>query len=189
VLDALVVQRLAGEHGLDWANPNGIRRILVRSGEAEPAARAASNVDALTYARNLMAGDIVQPQDIAYAKIPAFALPQDAPRDVDAVIGMVVKRPQRAGAPVAAHDVSPAQVIKRDDVVEVAYDFDGVSLVLQGKAMAAAAVGEPVAIMNTTSKKVIQAVATGPDEAVVGPDAERLRSAETPNSSQFAALR
>jgi hypothetical protein len=38
------------------------------------------------------------------------------------------------------------------------------------------------------SKKVIQAVVTGADEAVVGPEAEALRAAHQ-TTSQFAALR
>jgi flagella basal body P-ring formation protein FlgA len=187
VLDAGVVQRLARQHGLDWNNPGGLGRILVRGVELALSSDART-VEALTYTRSLMAGDIVEPGDLGYAKVAAFAVPPDAPRDGDAVIGMTARRPLRAGAPVAQRDVSAAQVIKRDDVVEVTYDADGISLVLQGKAMAAAVVGEPLAVMNTGSKKLIQAIAVGPDRAVVGPDAERLRAAvDTP--SQFAALR
>jgi flagella basal body P-ring formation protein FlgA len=188
VLDAGAVQRLARLHGLDWDNPNAIRRILVRSGTPPAEAPAPRTIDALAYTRNLATGDIVQPQDIAYAKIAAFALPLDAPRDADAVIGMVVRRPLRAGAPVAGHDVSLPLVIKRDDIVQVIYNSEGISLTLQGKAMAAAAVGEPLGVMNTVSNKVIQAVAVGPDQAVVGPDAERMRTTAVP-PAQFAALR
>lgn len=188
VLDAMVVQRLARQHGLDWSNAAGVSRILVRGVDATSAS-SARTVEALTYTHSLMAGDVVQPGDIGYAKVAAFAVPPDAPRDGEAVIGMTARRPLRVGAPVAAHDVSPAVVIKRDDIVEVTYEADGISLVLQGKAMAAAVIGEPLAVMNTASKKVIQAIAVGPDRAVVGPDAERARAAAINPSSQFAALR
>lgn len=189
VLDAVVVQRLARQHGLDWSNPDGLGRILVRGGGADaPPSSGARTAEALTYTRSLMAGDIVQPTDIGYTRIAAFATPPDAPRDPEAVIGMTAKRPLRIGAPVAQHDVAPALVIKRDDVVEVAYNADGISLILQGKAMAAAALGEPLGVMNTASKKVIQAVAVGPDQAVVGPDAARVRDTAARAPSQFAAL-
>jgi flagella basal body P-ring formation protein FlgA len=70
----------------------------------------------------------------------------------------------------------------------VTYHDEGISLVLQGKAMADAAGGEPIAIENTTSKKVIQAVATGPDQAVVGPEAEAIRAAQAVTPSQLAAI-
>ena len=79
-------------------------------------------------------------------------------------------------------------MIKRDDVVQVAYHDGGISLILQGKAMGDAAAGEPVAIENTASKKVIQAVATGLDQAVVGPEAQAIRAAQTNNPSQVAAI-
>src|SRR5258708_36274330 len=56
VLDAGLVQALARRAGLDWANAEGLRKIVVRGGptafaEALPAARG--NVEVLTYARSL----------------------------------------------------------------------------------------------------------------------------------------
>jgi len=135
-----------------------------------------------------MAGEVVQPADLAFAKVPKFQVPADAPRDAEDVIGKVARRPLRDGSPVAAHDLGLALVIKRDDVVQVTYHDEGISLVLQGKAMADAASGEPIAIENTISKKVIQAVATGPDQAVVGPEAEAIRAAQAVTPSQLAAI-
>jgi len=185
VLDAGQVQRIARLHGLDWDNPEDVRRILVRSNGGQTSGRM---IDALTYARNIGAGEILQAQDLTYAKVPSFSAPQDMPRDPESLIGKMVRRPLRAGAAAAEHDVEAAQVIKRDDTVQVVYRNDGVSLTLEGKAMASATTGEPVAVLNTVSKKVIQAVAVGPDEAVVGPDAEQYRQASLSDPTQFAAL-
>jgi flagella basal body P-ring formation protein FlgA len=186
VLDAGVVQRLAREHGFDWDNPSGMTRIMVPN--AAGATGAPEMSEALTYARSLMAGDIVQPADLAFAKVPRFQVPADAPRDATDVIGKVARRPLRDGSPVAAHDLGTPLVIKRDDVVQVAYRDGGISLILQGKAMADAATGEPVAIENTASKKVIQAVATGFDQAVVGPEADAIRAAQSTSPNQVAAI-
>jgi flagellar basal body P-ring formation protein FlgA len=187
VLDAGAVQRIARTHGLDWDNPQGLQRIVVPS-VGTAVASAGPMVEVLTYSRSLTAGEIVQPSDLAFGKVPNFAVPADAPRDADGVIGKVVRRPLRAGSAVAAHDLSNPILVKRDDVVEVSYRADGISLTLQGKAMADAAAGEPVSIQNTASKKIIQAVVTGADEAVVGPEAETLRAAAHPTAPQFAAL-
>jgi len=49
--------------------------------------------------------------------------------------------------------------------------------------------GETLNVMNLTSKKVIQAVAIGPDQAVVGPEAEEIKSAGVPGALQYAANR
>jgi flagella basal body P-ring formation protein FlgA len=93
------------------------------------------------------------------------------------VIGLAARRPLRAGAVVTVHDLGAAQVIKSGEAVTVTFAADGVALSLQGKAMGAGAVGEVLNVQNTASKKVIQAVVTGPGQAVVGPAATRLKAA------------
>ena len=178
VLDAAAVQGVARRAGLDWANAEGFRRIVVRGAPSAAVAAAGvsrTNVEVLTYARSLSAGEIVQPQDLVWGK--AAVAPSDAPGDADVVIGLAARRPLRAGAAVSARDVSAPQVIKAGELIVVNYQDGGISLSLQGKAMAAAGLGETVSVQNTTSKKIIQAVASGPGEAVVGPAAEQFRAA------------
>ena len=181
VLDATAVQLAARRAGLDWANAEGLHKIVVRAGEPSLAAASAQrghgNVDVLTYTRSLSTGEIVQPSDVAWAK--AAAAPGDSPDDADMVIGQAAKRPLRAGATVLAHDLGAALVIRSGDLVTVSYEAEGITLTLDGKAMGAAGVGETVAIQNTLSKKVIQAVVTGPGQAVVGPAAEQIKSSRT----------
>jgi flagellar basal body P-ring formation protein FlgA len=176
VLDAAAVRNLARRAGLDWDNTEGIRRIVVRAGAAGPSGAMAGrgNVEVLTYSRSLAVGDVVQPQDVVWAK--AAGVPDDAPSDAAAVIGLAAKRPLRAGAAVSARDVSAQQVIKAGDLVTVTYENEGMSLSMQGKAMATAGLGELVEIQNPTSKKVVQALATGPGQALVGPAADRQRA-------------
>ena len=181
VLNARAVQLAAARAGLDWANAEGLGTIVVHGGASSgrtitPGAVAArGNVDVLTYARNLQAGEIIQPTDVAWGK--AAVAPADAPSDADAVIGMAAKRPLRAGAAVASRDVGAAQVVKAGEVVTVSFASEGISLSLEGKAMSAAGVGELLNVQNTASKKIIQAVVTGPGQAVVGPAAATLKAA------------
>jgi flagella basal body P-ring formation protein FlgA len=190
-LDAALVQAAARRAGLDWANAEGLRLIVVHGGPASVstvgapamAVAARGNVEVLTWSRSLQAGEVIQPTDLVWAK--AAVAPNDAPGDADAIIGQAAKRPLRAGAIVQAHDVATAQVIKAGDLVTVTYDADGVSLSMQGKAMGSAGVGETLAVQNPLSKKIVQTVASGPGQAVVGPGADQLR---LPNrSARFAA--
>ncbi|WP_419254847.1 flagellar basal body P-ring formation chaperone FlgA [Caulobacter sp. ErkDOM-YI] len=176
VLDAGQVQSAARRAGLDWSNSQGMRRIIVRQGAdgGGGVVRARGNVEVLAYARSLAAGEIVQPQDLIWVKVAAA--PSDAPQDADALIGMSAKRPLREGAAASLRDVSAAQVIKNGDIITVTYENGGVSLALQGKAMSAAAAGDAVSVQNTLSKKIIQAVATGPGSAMVGPQAQSLQN-------------
>lgn len=189
VLDATAVQAAARRAGLDWANAEGLHKIVVHAGAPSvtaggsvAAASARGNTEVLTYTRSLGAGEIIQPTDLAWTK--AVGAAGDAPSDADQVIGQMAKRPLRAGAVVQAHDVAAAILIKAGDLVSVKYDSDGVSLTLEGKAMASAGIGETIAVMNTQSKKIVQAVVSGPGQAVVGPAAEQMKSA---HSLRYAA--
>ncbi|MGR4863496.1 flagellar basal body P-ring formation chaperone FlgA [Caulobacter sp. LARHSG274] len=188
VLDAAQVQVAARRAGLDWSNPNGVRRIIVRGGSdsalagAQPGALR-GNVEVLAYARSLAAGEIVQPEDLVWIK--AAAGPADAPNDADALIGMSAKRPLRQGSAASLRDVSTPQVIKAGDIVAVTYEDAGVALTLQGKAMAAGAVGESLMVQNTASKKIIETVVTGPGSTAVGPQAMRLKASR--NTLRYAA--
>jgi flagella basal body P-ring formation protein FlgA len=176
VLDAAAVQLAARRAGLDWANAEGLHKIVVHGGPAAATTTTAAhgNVDVLSYTRSLAAGEIVQATDLVWTK--AAAAPNDAPSDADAVLGQAAKRPLRAGAIVQAHDVGSAQVVRPGDIVTVSYEAEGISLSLQGKAMGSAGVGENLAVQNTLSKKVVQAVVTGPGQAVVGPAADQMKT-------------
>jgi flagella basal body P-ring formation protein FlgA len=188
VLNAARVQATAQSYGLVWSNSRGLTRIIVRSEASASSAQRPRAAEVLVYARDFRAGEIVQPQDLAWSKAADLQVPLDAPHDARSIIGLAAKRPLREGSAASARDVGAAEVIKKDDVVAVAYEVGGVKLVLQAKALGPAAAGETVQVVNPTSKKVIQAVATGPGEAVVGPEAERLKAAGS-NSQLIASLR
>ena len=172
VLDAAAVQALARRYGLDWDNPRGISRIIVRADG--PQGGASRNQEVLTWTRNLSTGEIVQPSDLVWSK--AAAAPYDAPGKVDLVIGQAARRPLREGDAVQAHDVAPPMVVKVGDTVLVTYAEDGVTLTLAAKALANAAAGDSFNVINPASKKVIEAVATGVDQAAVGPTALAVRA-------------
>jgi len=187
VLDATQVQILARSNGVDWGNFAGLRRITVQSAAPapKPAAKAAvRSVQVLAYAHSLNAGDIVQPGDLIWSREAVAG--GDAPRDPDAVIGMAVRRPLREGVPVSLRDVSAPTVIKKDDVISVTYAMNGMSLTLQAKALTDAASGQSVSVMNPASHKIIQAVATAPGQAVVGPEADQLKAAARLSPSRLA---
>lgn len=183
MLSAQAVRAAAARAGLDWANAEGLRQIVVRGGAtASPTSVAArGNVDVLTWARSIQTGEVIQPQDLVWGK--AAMAPADAPNDPDAMVGMAARRALRAGAAVAARDVSAPMVVKANEIVTLTYDNQGVSLALQAKALSGGAIGETINVQNVTSKKTVAAVVTGPGQAAVGPGAEQLKLAR---SSRYA---
>ncbi len=183
VLDASAVQLLAHRSGLDWGNPDRLRRIIVRAGEAGPAPVTSQTqarkggVQVLAYTRSLSAGEEIQPEDLAWTRVAAA--PANALRDAEGAIGMIARRPLREGAPVSASDMSAPVVIQAGDLVTVVYENGGVFLSMQVKAMSAGAVGEVISLQNLASRKTVQAVVTGPGQAATGPDAAPGRAPAT----------
>ncbi len=143
VFEAGQLQALAMQSGLQWANPSGLRRVVVRNAALSP-------------------GASVAPVTVADAAAPA-ARPATAPL--------------RVATSVAE------RVINRNDMVEVAYEVGGVRLAVVGRAQGNAAAGQPVAVQNLQSHRMIDAVAVGPGQAVAGPAAQTARN----TLQQFAA--
>ncbi|MCR5874904.1 flagellar basal body P-ring formation chaperone FlgA [Phenylobacterium sp. J426] len=182
MLNAATVQAAARRAGLDWANAQGIRQIVVRGGA--PAVAQRGNVEVLTWSRNIMAGETIQATDLIWGK--AAMAPTDAPSDPDMVVGLAARRPLRMGAAVAGRDIAAVEVVKAGEIVTLTYEADGVSLALQAKAVTGGGVGETINVQNVSSKKVVQAVVTGPGQAAVGPAADQLKLL---NRSTRVALR
>jgi flagellar basal body P-ring formation protein FlgA len=186
VLDAGMVQARASQAGLTWANPRGLRRVVVRqggatasasSGATSAAARPGETVEVLTWTRSLAAGDIIRPEDLAWTEVQAHRAPSGGPADAEEVIGLSARRALRSGTPVLGRDLAQPQVIARNDLVQVSYVDQGLTLTITGRATRDAAIGEPVAILNLQSGRTIDAVATAPGQAIVGPAARAFRSA------------
>jgi len=194
VFEAGQLQALASRAGLQWTNPQGLRRVVVRNAAMAPGAATASaggvtpavaqrgaTVEVLTWARNLAAGDVIQPEDVIFSTVQAHLARGGSPSDPDTVVGLSARRALRAGAVVGQSDLISPRVIARNDMVEVAFVAGGVTLTVTGRATRDAAVGEPVPVLNTTSGRTIDAVAAGPGRALAGP------SARAQASTQFAA--
>ena len=212
VLDAGEVQLAAHRAGFDWDNARGVRRIVVEGGapdvqvkdvqvqrvvtrsqparsatvtraSAVRAAQAPKTVQLLAYTRNIAAGEPVSDTDVNWADVIASESPYDSVMDPDMLVGKVARRPLRAGAPALKRDIVGAKIIHRDEIVSVVFRDEGMRLSLHGRAMTDAAAGEPVQVMNLASKKILEAVAVGPGEALVGPDADLALK------SRYASLR
>jgi flagella basal body P-ring formation protein FlgA len=185
VLDAEMVQDTARRMGFEWPNTTGFHRIVINSlpGDAPPpshtsvrrrtVAKHSRANQALIYARNIAAGDILGADDLEWSS-DAIA-PPDGVADPEAAIGKSARHALREGATVAARDLVLPKVIKRDDLIAVVFEDEGISLTLQGKAMADASAGDTLPVMNIQSKKVLEAVCVAPGQAVVGPHAEAIK--------------
>jgi flagellar basal body P-ring formation protein FlgA len=87
--------------------------------------------------------------------------------DMQAAVGMEIRRAVKAGQPVLAVDLKQPAMIRKGEPVKIVYISPGVRLSVDGIAQNEAAKGEAVRVLNSYSKRTIDAVATAAGEASV----------------------
>jgi flagellar basal body P-ring formation protein FlgA len=120
----------------------------------------------LVLVRDVMRGDVLSANDLEWQTPPA-GRPARSGLDLNAVIGMEARRTLKTGQQVQASDIKSATVIRKGDPVAIVYTTPGVRLSVDGVAQADAALGDPVRVLNSYSKRSIDAVATGHGQASV----------------------
>ena len=88
--------------------------------------------------------------------------------DINAVVGLAARHQLHPGQPLRAADLMKPEVVQRNDTVTIVYQAPGVTLTLRGQAQDAGALGDTINVLNVESKRVVQAVISGPDRVTVG---------------------
>ncbi|MEQ1783352.1 MAG: flagellar basal body P-ring formation chaperone FlgA [Hyphomonadaceae bacterium] len=136
---------------------------------ANPARQVGSPAQAggeiLVLVRDITRGDIITANDVEMQAQPTGRALRGV--GMDAAVGMEAKRTLKAGQPILATDIKAASVIRKGDPIAIVYTAPGVRLSVDGIAQNEAALGQPVRVLNTYSKRSIDAVATGHGEASV----------------------
>lgn len=125
-----------------------------------------TNGQVLVLVRDIPRGGVITAGDLALEDAnPARQIRNGV--DFDDAIGMEARRPLKAGQPVLVADLKAAAVIRKGDPITIVYRTEGVRLSVDGVAQNEAALGESVRVLNTYSKRSIDAVASGHGEASV----------------------
>ena len=89
--------------------------------------------------------------------------------DGNAAVGLAARHALRPGQPLAAADLMKPEIVARNDTVTIVYRVPGIMLTLRGQAKDAGALGDTIGVLNIESKRVVQAVVSGPDRVTIGP--------------------
>lgn len=146
---------------LAYTAPSGDREYVRIAGSAA----AVIEVPALT--RDIAIGETINESDLTTIEMPAARLAAAVVTSPANIAGQAARRTLRARTPLFTYDVKRPIAIKKGELVTVTYALDGIQLTAQGQAQADAGVGEQVAIMNTRSRRTIDARVTGAGTAIV----------------------
>jgi len=134
---------------------------------------AIATIDAIAVDRPIERGEVLKASDLTIMRRPK-AEGSVALTDSAAAVGLAARHALRPGQPLAATDLMKPEVVARNDTVTIVYQVPGITLTLRGQAKDAGALGDTISVVNVESKRVVQAVVSGPDRVTVGPVMTRM---------------
>ena len=143
--------------------------IVFRSGESQLrlTGSAQETHETLVLKRPMTRGEVLRDSDVALERRPKNEIQADAIRDPAAAIGMALQQTLRQGQVLRSNDLTRPQLIKRGEPIMIVYEVPGISLTARGKAEENGSLGDTVNVLNVQSKRVIQAVVSGPNQVTV----------------------
>lgn len=126
------------------------------------AGRAVVSVPVVVAIRRIPAGQAIRSADLRQERWPAERVRPGMAAMLEEVAGRQSRRPVGEGQPVPLSDLAAAPVVTRNDQVVVEVVQGGLTLTLAGRALADAALGETVPVLNPASRLMIEGEAIGP---------------------------
>jgi flagella basal body P-ring formation protein FlgA len=120
--------------------------------------------ESLVATRTVRPGEVLSAVDIRLDPAPA---PGALARSEDAV-GLVARRLLVAGRPIMPGDIGPPPAVRRNGPVTLVFRRGGLSIKAEGRALADAAMGEPVRAINTSSRQTVTGTVSGEMEITFG---------------------
>ncbi len=112
-------------------------------------------------------GETITDKDLSYVKILNRDVHANMIIDAQDLIGMTPRRTLASNQIILDTDITSPILVKRNDIINVTLKNGAIQLSTKARAVSDGAKGDVVQIMNPTSKKIIEAVVIGPQQAVV----------------------
>jgi len=129
--------------------------------------RAMRVVSVPVLAHRLGRDEVITADDIDWIDLRGDRVGATIVTDVADLIGRVQRRPLKPGRAIRARDVRLPRLVNKGDVVVLSLRTPFMSLTMTGRALEDGALGKTVRVLNTTSKRVIEAVVAGANRATV----------------------
>lgn len=128
-------------------------------------------------ATTLKAGAVLTPADIEMKAVPFDYADQSGIETAEDLLGKELKRNGRAGLMLKAADVMERLTVKRNTQVTVLLKTGPMTLSVLGQSLADASAGQPVQVMNSVTKKILNGVAMADGTVAIATAAQNLQVA------------
>ncbi len=113
---------------------------------------------------------VIISDNIEFAEVPKSSLHADVVQDETLLIGMILKRSMREMTPIRARDILKEQIVAKNNVVNMLYKTEFITLQVNGVAIEDGAKGDLVRVRNSTSNKIVKAKIEDINTVVVSPE-------------------
>jgi flagellar basal body P-ring formation protein FlgA len=141
-----------------------------RALELTPAAvtgTVADIVRAPVLTRAVLKGDVITAADLSLERRRRSDLGQDVVSDADKLIGNSARRALPKGLVLREADIQRPELVERNANIIMLHEQPGLQLSMRGKALQAGALGDTIQVQNISSKKIVEAIVTGPGRVKV----------------------
>lgn len=139
----------------------------IRRGGLRYTGIAAETYEIAVATRPLARGEVLRASDLAIERRPKTDLNADSVYEAAAAVGLSVRQPLRAGAPLRRADLAKPDLVLRNEPVMLIFDAPGISLTLRGTAQESGTEGDVINVLNPQSKRSVQGIVTGPGRVTV----------------------
>lgn len=127
---------------------------------------AIETVEVAVLTHDIDRADLLKSSDITLERRPKSEVTGE-PASRERSIGMQLRRPMRAGAPIRIADIVKPDFVQRDQSVTVIYQVPGIYLTTRGKAIESGAEGDTVSVLNLQTKRTLTGIVTGRGQVTV----------------------
>ena len=124
-------------------------------------------IEAPALARRINRGEVIQAQDIKISRMRAANFPPEALTRIEAIIGKAARRSLASGEALRAADLQAPVIVEKGSMVTMVVQTPYMTLTTQGRAIDDGAMGETIRVMNSRSKKVVEAQVTKADTVII----------------------
>lgn len=112
-------------------------------------------------------GEILNADDLTWARLRERALPLNALDDPNAILGMAARRALTPGEPVRRGDIEAPILVERRQLVILRLETEAMVLTTQGRALEDGAKGETIRVENPQSGRIVDGTVSGPGQVSV----------------------
>lgn len=134
-------------------------------------------VEAPHLAASLKAGEVIGTADIEMKRVPFDFADRSGVDGIDDLVGKQLRRNSRAGVMLKAADVTEPLAVRRNTAVTVLLRTGPMTLTVAGQSLGDAVAGQPVQVMNSVTRKILNGVATANGAVEITTAAAKLQVA------------